>query len=319
MKKILVLLMVVLLGLTGCFEKELDPKTELENASSKMEALESYNSAMTANVKIGGDSLSVNMKISLNADYDVKNKTTHMTMAGEFFGEEVSTSMYTKTLDDKTVVYTQENDEWYYSETPMDENNIEFSMFKDATDIKKVEENKDEAKYQITLSKEEYEKLFEEIGQTDEETSDFSIGNTETFIYIKDGYITKMEINMPLTVTEDSLSMSAEMNMIFEFSKFNEVGTISIPEDIMTNAKQLIDEEKKMELHTYAYDYMYAIILKAPKDGKFTDTTLEYDGPKPTSVNLLIEDYTVKEGTMVIDGYVITIVDGDVDSIEKAE
>ena len=125
------------------------------------------------------------------------------------------------------------------------------------------------------------------------------------------GYITKMYMDLTdcVNVSNETTELS-KMTLEILFSKFNEVGEIKIDQEIIDNAV----DEAMMEAMEYAQEYIYAIEWEVMYEGytTYTNTDLEYDGPKPESVNVTIEDDYVKDGTIVINGYTVTIVDGEI-------
>lgn len=316
MKKVLVLF-AILIGLTGCG----NPKAELEDAVKKMEELDNFQMQADVNIKVGGEGVNVNMKMNLNADIDFKNEVTKMAMSGNILGEEMTTEMYTKTSTDKTIIYTKADDNWYYTESEIDENNVsDLAVINEAKEVKRVDYEGDGKKYQVTLTQETLKKLFTAIGEIDEEIEEIPLEQLDVFVYIDKGYITKLEMNTPITIEESGVSVTMNVSVNVTISKFNELDNVTIPQDVIDSAVNPEDATKEMEVTMYAYQYLMAAIENTNNGNTiFTDTTLEYDGPQPTSVNLKMEDYDITEGTMVIDGYLITVKDNDIESVKKAD
>jgi len=306
MKKVLVLFAVVL-GLTGCGT---DPKTELQNASSKMNELKSYNMNMDMDMKMSSDGISINMKMNIDSDFNVTSKTGKMKMTTSFMNEKIEVDSYFQDVNGKTLVYTSEDGEWFVTESENGQGTFEFDIFKDAIEVKKVKNDGEGDKYQIKLTKDDVKQILSEI----EDAGNVSMDEIEVFVYIKDGNITQMDMSLPMNVTEEGVSMNADVNMVIKFSKLNEVGEVTIPKEVSENATDM----KAVEVTQYAYLYMEAIEENVIADGKITQTTLEYEGPRPTKVDVDVVSGLVTNGEMVIDGYNVTIKDGEITNVKRA-
>ena len=132
----------------------------------------------------------------------------------------------------------------------------------------------------------------------------------------KTGYITNMTFDlknvMDMTSEEGEVT---KFTIDIAFSKFNEVGTVTIDQKIIDSAV----DGALQELMDYADDYIDAIELEVLFEDytSYNGTDLEYSGPKPEKVDVAIVDDEVTDGIIVINGYTMEIKNGVVQTPRK--
>lgn len=316
MKKIKILISTLIIALlfTGCTKS---PEEILSNAGDKMSALDNYHMAMNMEFEMSYEGSTMTMNIGVDSDIDEKNQTAHMKMSTSFFGIETNIESYTMTKDEKNITYTLQEDEWYKEEAEIEENDFNFNIFKDASNIEKLEDKEDT--YKISLTEEQIKEILDNTGsETGTEDATIDTENVDVEVTIIDEYVTKMVLIVPMSATSEGVTLDSECTITIEFSKFNEIGDIVIPNDVIENA---IDS-KIYEVATYAESYISEIewdVLLNEENITYTNTELEYDGPVPTKVEVDIVDGQVIDGVIEIEGYRATIVDGSVSDVVKID
>lgn len=313
--KIFISALFITLLLTGCGKT---PEEILSEAGDNMAALDNYHMLMDMDVKMSYEGSTFSMGATINFDVDEKNGNAHMEMSTSAFGITVNAEGYTTIQNGKTITYTLQEDEWYKEESEVKEDEFDFNIFKDATNIEELEDQ--ENTYKISLTEEQLKALLNNIDseQTDTEGATIDVNNVNIEVTVIDGYVTKMVLDMPMTAESEGITFDSNSTLTIEFSKFNEVGDVTIPADVTENAIDL----KIYEIATYAESYISEIgwdVIFAEEDMTYTNTALEYNGPAPSKVEVSIVDGEVTDGTIEIEGYRVTIVDGSVSDVNVIE
>ena len=257
MKKTFSYLSILLLSIifiVGCGS---NPKKNLETAFNKMHKLNSF--AMDFKANINTDDLSLPIKVT--GLVNTENKVSHLEVSLSISGEKSKTDLYLdSSIENQITTYYQEQYDveeltWKKSTFDITENNtyIDISKFTEildnATSVETVKsEDKNSIKYQITVSAKELNKLIaEETDELKDIVGTFNM-NTENNLFIdvyvekKSGYITKIYTDLSdLIVLEDDESPKFIINI--NFSKFNDVGEIEIPVEIIKNAVENESDE----------------------------------------------------------------------------
>ena len=244
----------LLLFVTGCGAKT--PEEVIQTASDNMDKLENYNMKIKVEMAVSAEGETMEMNMNLDGDVDVKNNTMKMKLGVDFAGFKLSSDSYTVTKDGKTTTYTKnmDSDEWTKeteeeNETTKTVSNISRIL----TNAKSIEEKKLDEKnkkaYIITISKEESEELFNSMGAANEdmEGSDLGINGDvklEVVVDTEKYYIESLTMDFLDAIEQEEGMTYDKMLMTFEFSKFNEVGEVKIPEAILNSAKEeSVDDE----------------------------------------------------------------------------
>ncbi len=314
MKKVRILITTLLMALlvTGCGKS---PQEILSDASEKMTTLDNYHMVMDTNMEMSIQGSILNINVDADSDVDLKNGTVHMNMTTSFFGEESSSESYTLAQNDQNITYTLQEDEWYKQESAVEEE-FNFNILKEASNIEELEDNT----YKISLTEEQVREILN--NSLDENSGiDDAVIDTENLsveVTVGDGYVTKIVLIMPITLTSEGTMVDVDCTMAMEFSQFNEVGNVTIPSDIIENAIDF----NVYETALYAESYISAISWKLGFDEDnhiYTNTELEYGGPQPSKVEISIVDSEIADGIIEINGYRATIVAGTVTDVTKID
>lgn len=313
--KIFVSALFITLLLTGCGKT---PEEILSDAGDNMAALDNYHMLMDMDIEMSYEGTTFSMGVTVNSDVDEKNGNAHMEISTSAFGTVVTAETYTTPEDNKSITYTLQEDEWYKEESEVAENDFDFNIFKDATNIEELEDQ--ENTYKISLTEEQLKAILSSVNseETDNEETTIDVNNVLIEVTVNDGYITKMVLDMPTTAESEGVTFDSNCTLTIEFSQFNEVGDVAIPAEVIENAIDL----KIYEIASYAESYISEIgweVIFAEEDMTYTGTGLEYDGPAPSKVEVSIIDGEVADGIIEIDGYRVTVVDGTISDINVIE
>ena len=195
------------------------------------------------------------MNMTLDGDVDEKNNTMKMKLGMDFAGFAISSDSYTITKDGKTTTYTKDmdSDEWTKeTEEEMETTETVSNISDILTNAKSIEEKeideKNKKAYIITISKEESEELFNSMGSASEdmEGSDLGINGDvklEVVVDTEKYYIESLTMDFLEAMEQEEGMTYDKMLMTFEFSKFNEVGEVKVPEAIVNSAKEESDDD----------------------------------------------------------------------------
>lgn len=234
MKKVLIVC-ALLLCLTGCGAKdEVDNTRPVKDvfleSIQKMKTLDNYEMNMTLdmNYKVSEEEehLSMNNQVLI----DEKNKIYKLTYSFSDDEDSYNTESYMQLLDEGYLSYSKSEETWYKS-TYHEETTVTeiFNIINDVTEVKEVSNGK----YQLILSDEALKKLIEAYEFNDVCNPDSIV----VYAYFGNDYITGVDIIFPIEYVEDETIIgTGEVKLIFKFSKFNELGEVKIPEEIINNA-----------------------------------------------------------------------------------
>ena len=300
--KFLIPTLVMTVLFTGCGQ---NPETVLKNAAEKMNNLDNYHMTMQMDMNLAFDGSSMSMSVKAESDIDEKNGVGVMDTTASIFGVTSTERSYMTYKDNITTTYTQDEDETWYKKEEAYEEPVNFDIFSNTTTIEEVKD--EEGTYKISLTEDQIKELMGSMEDT--EGYDVNLNNVVITVTVKAGYITKLIMTMPMSMTEEGQTINVDAVLTFEFSKFNEV-TVTIPENVIANAIDI----KPIEIENYVSDYIFEIEWNVEEDTTtYTNTDLEYDGPKPTKVDLTLEDGYVVSGVIEMDGYKAVITDGNIE------
>jgi len=314
----LLLLSTLFLLFTGCFKT---PEQKLESAIKKTGELNSAHVEINMNIGVKSEGIGLEIPITMFGDFNNESKLSKMNLAISLFGMEVTTEMYTDSRDENnSISYTKEDDVWIKSTESIlidEDKTIEF------VSVEEQETTENEYFYKATIAQADFEEALTQFELEDLDVGAYKFTSDIVIdIYVdKDtGYITKVYTDLKDIVSYEIEPVDGEEAVETEItafdieiilSKFNETKVEEIPNEIIENA---VDEEI-MEVQTYAYDYISAVeweVWDYEEVSTYNSTDLEYDGPKPELVDLTLEYGTVVSGTIKINGYTMTITEGEV-------
>lgn len=238
MKKIkyLLVLVIVVICSTGCGKKS--PEKILEDALNKMSKVNTFHSS--TRMEAGSELYSQVIKIE--GDYAINS--SHEKMVVTLAGNSGEREIYTVKKDDEWYSYSNENAKgWYYSKEKVEDNRLT-SIDKLSTNYKSVtkvtSEKKDYTKLEVVLDNSKAKDVLGESGSMEgmDPTKDVIMN-----VYIKDGYIALIKMDLLNTLTEDYAKDITRYSMSIEWSHYNDIEEIEVPEEILENAKLKEEEE----------------------------------------------------------------------------
>lgn len=331
--KILIGLLISCLFITGCGPKT--PEEALQKAFTETDKAESAKMDLdvTAEVKSGGMTISVNGKATMEIKVASEDEgSLHATMTMELGEESLNMDAYMVQEKGKAAIgYLGINDEWMKAtlddeESEDDPLDMDFKF----KEVKKVSSENGITVYEATIAKEQIQEAVNKLMAMDKEMEDIDLSTFHydfddvviTFSVNKKHMITKFETNLPIhfsiDMQEERTEFTVTLKMVGELSKYNEVEDIKVPQEVIEKAIDAEELEAKQNIESYADEIGWDVWENEDKDNKqYTDTTLEYDGPAPTKVDVLVENGEVISGVIEIDGYVATYQNKEIVSFEK--
>lgn len=256
-KFLLITLLVSMVALTGCGKKnELTPEETLKKAQDAMKTVDNYKMDMVVSIGFNGQGASMNIDMNLNGIVDEKNGKTKMTMSTNLLGQNINKEMYTdtKTEEGKIISYTkQEDNTWIKSVSDNEEASANVTkamqeIISSGNNVKKVKaDSKDVYTYEITIPVEKFVNLMnmtenDSMSAIDKENLKGDI-TLKVSIDKSTNQFTKFYMDMKeilsssMDVTEEIKIEISKAEFIINFSDYNKVGDITIPSDVIENAK----------------------------------------------------------------------------------
>lgn len=250
--KWLVALLVSVIALTGCGKTE-NVEDVINTAGQKMRDLSNYAMKMEMNVGIKASGLEMTVPMTIDAKIDVKSETAQMNMAIEMMGMKMSTEGYVQTEEGKTTTYTKEmmGDTWTkeYSDDKTGFNDVMMI----ADNFSKIEKKKSNDKsancYKATISKDKMDSFLSAMSTDNMEG--YSIEKDvviDVYVDKKSNYITKLVMDLKDVMEADEEVEITAATITITFSDFDQVGTITIPEEVITNAVEESDDMDDFDL-----------------------------------------------------------------------
>lgn len=285
-------LLIGVLFLTGCNNVEHD----LENAVSEMNHLNNYHikeSIVLTKEGAGNDiNKNITYEIDINDGMAIVNKNTL------YFGKNTTETIYY----DSNNIYFESDEVWYKKEA-----GHKFLDFNLLNQFENISEN-DEI-YNINLKEEQLNEFMNYI----EEFKHATILNAPNFnVKIVDHKIESIHITVNLTI--DNIEYEAEV--VIQFSKFDEIGELSIPLEVTSNALEYSVYEKRSNIDNYLNEVREDLMYN-PEVKSYTNTTLDFEGIKPSNINLNIENGIIVSGVVEADGYKATIENGEIVNFDE--
>lgn len=249
--KLLSLLLLLVVVMTGCGKK--DPKTQLENALEKMEDVKGVTLKMDANIEATSEGTTMTMAIGMNGDFygEGKEAAGHYTANISLFGMNQEVEMYTEVKDGYVYNYTKSEDGWTYTKNEYKETEFEKDDLTEILDkaktIKEEKSDKDGyTKLVVTVSKETINEAMKDESVASALDSEESVELKEDFsfnVYLKDGYVSIVEIDLGKVIMDSMTSEETEGNdmkatLTVELTNYNKVEKITVPEEVTKNAKE---------------------------------------------------------------------------------
>lgn len=227
---------------TGCGEKEKDPFTVYNEASKKTSELKSLEAAVDMNLNM--DVQGISMEIPMTMDMKLENMNTQdmildMKMSMEVMGQSMDMNSY----------YT---DGYYYLDS-------EGSQIKYAMDLEDIKEQISVASVQTDLKKEDFKEITLEDkddvqtltytidGKSMSETANSALGSLSgmlgdtdmnmemqdvkgTATVNKDGYISAMQMELPLSLSVEGQDMTLNIDMDITYNNPGSEVKVELPD-----------------------------------------------------------------------------------------
>ena len=242
MKKIKYLLLFIALTitLTACGESR-KPEEIVDSSIKTLEQLDNYEMKLVLDMSISSGGSSFSMKTTGNSKVDNKSNTVYTKTEASLFGMNVESEGYDVTDGTTTTSYTKNIGEegWTkeISEEPKGANEVVSAIDKSTKFVEVDSDVKGAKAYETTLKYDDIKGLLD--SEDEEAPANMQAGDIKCKIYIKDDKIVKMSMNFEVSQDEAKSTVS----IVIEFSKFNEAGSVTVPEDIVKNAKEAEEME----------------------------------------------------------------------------
>ena len=251
MKKIISLILVLLmlvssLVMTSCFEdreddgdgdKEINVKSAMEAAGSKMDTVDSCtgNSTLTIDLKSGGMTITMEMIYNIKmAGLQSDNPLRYADVIARTFGAEETGVMYTENGWDYFVVGNEK-----YKTQVEEDNDASYDGFADSIyDNAKVEKTDKGNSIKMTFTEEQFLEYFPTTFDSALEMFDFQeyrdyavVSDASVKVLIdKDGYASEEHLNFKVTISYQGETIEIVFSSIANYTDFNKPVTITPPE-----------------------------------------------------------------------------------------
>lgn len=234
---------------TGC---TVSNEKMLENVSKNMNKLDNYGMNIKMSMVMKSEGVEMAIPVVIDSKVDNKNKMAFLTTSVEMFGFKVTTDGYMDYTNDKeTIVYTESTDEGTTWEKEVKSNNNGnesdiigiHNIITNGTKVtKKESDDKNTLYYQISISKEEAQKLLSsnDTGELAEDVNLKDDITVDVYVDKKEKLLKKIYIDFSkfMEVTTEDVEISKfDFEVIFD--QYSKVGNVEIPEDVIKNAVEV--------------------------------------------------------------------------------
>ncbi len=249
---------LLLLFITGCGKK--DPEKQLKDAIEKTENANSVKMKFGLNYGIEMQGISMNMSFTGDQDIYKENEesiSAHGTYKIGTFGMNQSSESYVTLKDGYLYTYVKDEDgQWTYSKIEYKNNNDYkdevIKVLDSATKVKSEKsDKKGYEKLSVTLNIDGVLKQLDgvvpkdSIDEINKQLDKTSIKDFKLTIYLKDGYISIVDMNLDHILKNMLKDISDEYDDInfnglltIVMYDYNKVSKIEIPDDVINNAKE---------------------------------------------------------------------------------
>ena len=260
------LFLALILVLTGCGKKSSETKENKENGNVSIEdAFEKTFDAKgfsvngTVSMKMAVQGMNAEIKADIKGDvYKGENLSSHLITTATAIGMNTKAETYTVVKDGEQYTYQKtDNEGWEYAKSKVTDS---FKKEDFVNALKEAKENK-----KVDSDKEGYTK-YEVTFDTSKLTGKLNLGDLTSIpamdltanIYVKDGYVSIISIDlselykkmMSDSTTTGSIAGSADItaSIYMELSNFGNVNEITVPQDVVSSAKESNDIESSLNL-----------------------------------------------------------------------
>ena len=263
------ILLAIILVLTGCgnnsTSSKKDAKEQLNDAIKKTNEANSFSAKFGLNLEASSNGSTMSASLTGNGDFNLKDNTpsAHYTANMSLFGMAQEIEGYVTVKDNKVYTYSKSEGDWTYSTS--DYKAEDFSTEKintladNAKEVKSVKSDKSGyTKLEVTIDKEKLNSSTQDVDTSSLLGSDLKFDSDIVVnVYLKDGYVSIVEIDLAdllkgVLSDDDNTDLSLTAKVTIELSNFSKVSPITIPDDVLSNAKE---EKSDYDFDTTDYDF----------------------------------------------------------------
>lgn len=309
MKKIITLLLIACIFITGC------GKTSMKDVQQNLENAENYQANVDLRIKGTFNKKKIDYKRTKTIKIDNINGTAKVNANVLLNDETYKETYYIKTNKDTAITYKLVDGNYQQHQESKDQNSIYYitAFINQNSTIIQQEKNKLGTEYVIKLEKNRVISFLNSYYDVSFLNEDNIIVDKDVLIHLdvdKSGYAKKLEADFENAIRYKVSNYDIDdFKLIINYSKYNKNKNILIPDEILTNSL----DAKLTTIRQYAIDY-----VKGVNDLKLGSTTYTNTlGYSIESAELTIVDNIVQSGNIAINNYNIKIINGEIGIPEK--
>ena len=309
MKKIITLLLIACIFITGC------GKTSMKDVQQNLENAENYQANVDLRIKGTFNKKKIDYKRTKTIKIDNINGTAKVNANVLLNDETYKETYYIKTNKDTAITYKLVDGNYQQHQESKDQNYIYYitAFINQNSTIIQQEKNKLGTEYVIKLEKNRVISFLNSYYDVSFLNEDNIIVDKDVLIHLdvdKSGYAKKLEADFENAIRYNVSNYDIDdFKLIINYSKYNKNKNILIPDEILTNSL----DAKLTTIRQYAIDY-----VKGVNDLKLGSTTYTNTlGYSIESAELTIVDNIVQSGNIAINNYNIKIINGEIGIPEK--
>ena len=309
MKKIITLLLIACIFITGC------GKTSMKDVQQNLENAENYQANVDLRIKGTFNKKKIDYKRTKTIKIDNINGTATVNANVLLNDETYKETYYIKTNKDTAITYKLVDGNYQQHQESKDQNSIYYitAFINQNSTIIQQEKNKLGTEYVIKLEKNRVISFLNSYYDVSFLNEDNIIVDKDVLIHLdvdKSGYAKKLEADFENAIRYNVSNYDIDdFKLIINYSKYNKNKNILIPDEILTNSL----DAKLTTIRQYAIDY-----VKGVNDLKLGSTTYTNTlGYSIESAELTIVDNIVQSGNIAINNYNIKIINGEIGIPEK--
>ena len=309
MKKIITLLLIACIFITGC------GKTSMKDVQQNLENAENYQANVDLRIKGTFNKKKIDYKRTKTIKIDNINGTAKVNANVLLNDETYKETYYIKTNKDTAITYKLVDGNYQQHQESKDQNSIYYitAFINQNSTIIQQEKNKLGTEYVIKLEKNRVISFLNSYYDVSFLNEDNIIVDKDVLIHLdvdKSGYAKKLEADFENAIRYNVSNYDIDdFKLIINYSKYNKNKNILIPDEILTNSL----DAKLTTIRQYAIDY-----VKGVNDLKLGSTSYTYTlGFSIESAELTIVDNIVQSGNIAINNYNIKIINGEIGIPEK--
>lgn len=309
MKKIITLLLIACIFITGC------GKTSMKDVQQNLENAENYQANVDLRIKGTFNKEKIDYKRTKTIKIDNINGTAKVNANVLLNDETYKETYYIKTNKDTAITYKLVDGKYQQHQESKDQNSIYYitAFINQNSTIIQQEKNKLGTKYVIKLEKNRVISFLNSYYDVSFLNEDNIIVDKDVLIHLdvdKSGYAKKLEADFENAIRYKVSNYDIDdFKLIINYSTYNKNKNILIPDEILTNSL----DAKLTTIRQYAIDY-----VKGVNDLKLGSTTYTNTlGYSIESAELTIVDNIVQSGNIDINNYNIKIVNCEIGIPEK--